>query len=111
MPNKYEIIETFLKIAPIVFVAVTLKVITTYKKRKITLISFLISYTTGLGVTFLLNDLIEGYLSGTWYVASIGSIAILSEKLMEYFVFNFKIGDYINKLLDIFIDKIKNIVK
>lgn len=112
MPNRYsEIIETFLKIAPIVFVAVTLKVIATYKKKKLTIMSFLISYIMGLFVVFLLNDLIEQYLSGSWYVATIGTIAIISEKLMEYLVFNFEIGIYLNKILDLFIEKLRNIIK
>lgn len=103
-----KVIEVIVKIFPIVFLSVGMKIAIQIKNKKATIIGSFISLFTGLGMTYLMNGYVESNTSEWLYPIALGGIAILSDKIMEFFVFKFDVGGYIEKALEIALDKIKD---
>ena len=103
-----KILEVLIKIAPIVFLSVGMKIAVQIKNKKATIIGSLISLFTGMGMAYLLNHYIENNTSEWLYPIALGGIAILSDKIMEFFVFKFDVGVYIEKGLEMILHKIKD---
>ena len=108
MPEKYnEFIEGISKLFPIVFAAVTAKVLIEVKNKKASILGSLISLFVGLSVTYLVNPYVEITFPKKYYVITIGLVAILSDKIIQFIVFQFDIGIYLQAFLDYTISKIK----
>ena len=108
MPSKYnDILESLLKISPIVFFAVGMKIAIQIQRKKATVIGSLISIFVGVGMAYLTNDFIIKIASKELYPIILSLIAIVSDKIMEFLVFKLDVGIYIEKLLDLLFDKIK----
>lgn len=112
MPEKYnEILDTILRLFPIVFLAVGAKIAIEIKHKKFTIIGSFISMFIGLAVTYLVSPYMLETFSEKWYVISIGAIAIMSDKLMEFVVFKLDVGMYLQVLFDLLFDWIKKMLK
>lgn len=104
MPEKYtisdltELILKFISIPAIV--AITAKIAVQIRQKKATLVGSAVSMCTGLSVAYIIAPYIHNNFDDDIHGILIGLSAILADKIMEYFVFSFKIGDLLDKIFE-----------
>jgi len=105
MNQVWEFLVKFISIPALV--AVGAKIAVQIKRKKATWVNSFISICVALFVAYLTTPYIVDTLPKNLHGAVIGLVAIVSEHFIEYVVFEFKIGVYIEKLLDIVLGKFK----
>lgn len=99
-----EIIELLLKYISIpALIAIGGKIAVQMKNKKATLSGSVASISVGLSAAYLSNDLVIASFSEPYHALLIGLIAILADKIMEYILYSFNVGTYIDRVINIII--------
>lgn len=86
MSEKFteEVINFFIKFVLIPLIAVGIKLsVTSMSGGKVTKLNIALSLFVGVGVSVILKDPIEAYISSKWATAVTALVAILSDKIAE----------------------------
>ena len=103
-----KFLEIIIKISPIVILSVGMKIAVQIKNKKATIVGSLISLFTGMAMAYISHSYVEAQTSEWLYPIALGGIAILSDKFMEFLVFQFDVGEWIEKGLEALLNKIKD---
>lgn len=107
-----ELFSFFCKFIIIPLLAVGVKLsVTSMNGGKISRLNVALSFFVGIAIPFILKDIIEAYVSEYWTTATIGMIAILSDKIAESFIKRVKVDVLITSVCDNILDIIINVFK
>lgn len=96
-----ELFAFFCKFIIIPLLAVGVKLsVTSMNGGKISRLNVALSFFVGIAIPFILKDVIEAYVSEDWTTATIGMIAILSDKIAESIIKRVQIDVLISSLCD-----------
>lgn len=108
--TKNELIATFTRLIP-ALVAVLLSVMMDIKtkKKKVTILSGILSITIGVGFAFLVLGIVGDYVkSDGWERIVLCVSAILGEKVMYWVMYKFKIDIFLDGITEIGREYVKN---
>ena len=81
-------------------VAVSVKIAVMGKQGKITFFQVISSFVTGIGSAYLAGPIVQTYTSPNSMPLVIAAIAISGEKIGYYFIYKFKVEDFIIGIID-----------
>lgn len=108
-PNLLEELYNFaVKIFIPATIAISIKVAIQIKKEKLKLIGVIFSFIIGLGCAYFVYPFIDSNLINERYVPlMVGLVAMSGEKVSEYFIYKWDVGNIIDVLIDNWIKKRK----
>lgn len=107
-----ELLSFFCKFIIIPLLAVGVKLsVTSMNGGKISKLNVALSFFVGVAIPFILKDAIDAYVSKNWTTATIGMIAILSDKIAESVIKRIQIDTLITSLSDSLFGFITNTFK
>lgn len=95
-----ELSEFITKILIPAFAGISLKIAIQMKRMKVSFLSVLLSFITGIVVAWLLSDAIRTHVPGNYYSASIAVVAISGEKIGDFLVNKFRVDDFLGAIIN-----------
>lgn len=112
MQEKYtisEVVGIALKYVSIpALLAIGAKIAVQVKQKKATWVGAMVSILTGTSVAYLVTPYIHSNFSEDIHGILIGLAAIMADKIMEYFVFTFKVGVFLDAIFDKILGRYKD---
>jgi hypothetical protein len=81
-------------------VGVAINIAVKAKENKLTWLSGLVTFATGVGFAFLFNEFIQHKVGESWRVALIGLVAMSGEKIAYYFLYTFNVKKFLNDFIN-----------
>ncbi len=107
-----ELINFFVKFIIIPLLAVGVKLsLTSISGGKTSKLNIILSFFIGVAIPLILKDVIESYVTENWVIATIGMVAILSDKIAEAVIKRVKFDLLIASISDNLITFIINVFK
>lgn len=105
--KHYEVIIKVI-IPAMIGVMIQLAVEIKKKGKKISLINTITGFIVGVGSCWLAKDVIQSYFHSDWQPIAFASLAIVSEKIVIYLMYEFNVDIFITALLEKTLEKFKN---
>jgi hypothetical protein len=94
-----DISEFIAKILIPAFAGISLKIAIQMKRMKLSFLSVILSFITGIVVAWLCSDAIKTHVPENYYSASIAVVAISGEKIGDFFVNKFRVDDFLSAVV------------
>lgn len=94
-----ELSEFLTKILIPSIAGISLKIAIQMKRMKLSFLSVVLSFITGIVVAWLCSDAIKTHVPDNYYSASIAVVAISGEKIGDFFVNKFRIDDFLSAVV------------
>lgn len=111
-PNLFDQLTDFLfKIFIPAFIAISIKIAAQIKKEKMTFLRIIMSYVVGIGCGYFIYPFVNTELKTPYVPIIVAIISISGEKISEFFIYKWRVDDFLGALLEAVKDMIVSLIK